>query len=69
MFFRPLQEDKTETALSYLHEFIHEAADYVRHPEQTPSKEMMHKLNEVRVEIREAYHSLELIYYCLAERT
>ncbi len=70
MFFKKKQEpkDSTEETLASLHMLVLEASEIVRAPENVLTHEKKQKLIQLRMEVREAHQSLELIDYCLKQR-
>ena len=75
MFFRKKQKSKdvisknqTEETLANLHLLVLEVAEAVRSQDTGLSSEMQQKLLQLRMEVREAHQSLELIDYCLKQR-
>ena len=63
-----MSKDQMEETLAGLHILVQEAAEVVRSQDATLSSEMQQKLVQLRMEVREAHQSLELIDYCLKQR-
>ena len=70
MFFKKKQnpKDTIEETLANLRMLVLEAAEAVRSQDVELSSEMKQKLVQLRMEVREAHQSLELIDYYLKQR-
>ena len=61
-------KDTIEDTLASLHTLVLEAAEIVRLQDTSLSNEEKQKLSQLRMEVREAHQSLELIDYCLKQK-
>lgn len=69
MFFKKNKpKDRMEETLANLHILVLEAAEIVRMKEKPIPQDTKQKLVQLRMEVREAHQSLELINYCLKQR-
>lgn len=73
MFFKKKKlkntpEGMLEETLANLHLLVLEASENVHSLETELSSETQRKLTQLRMEVREAHQSLELIDYCLKQK-